>query len=195
VKRGLRLWPAVAILAAVALALLADGVLAAARDARSGASPGILARAGGTLIGVSDDRELRRALPLVQAAAEPGLSPGSAFRRRGLAAAALTRAAQSGPPAARARASHLLAALALRDAAVDRANARDYMGEAIRGFTAAARLDPRDDASKHDLELLLRLDGKRQRREDAGSGHDHGDGTRARGRSGSGSAAPSGRGY
>jgi hypothetical protein len=190
----LRLWPALAVLAAVVLLLLADGVLAAARDARSGAASGILARAGGTLVGAVGDRELRRALPLVDAALEPGLSPGTAFRRRGLAAAALARATQSGSAAGRARASHLLAVLALQDAAVDRANARDYLRDAIGELTAAARLDPHDDASKYDLELLLRLDGKQHPRQDGG-GRDHGNGTRARGHAGSGSGSAGGTGY
>jgi hypothetical protein len=193
-RRALHLWPALAFLLAVALALLAGGVLAAARDARSGTAPGVVARVGGALVGAGDDAELRRALGLVDAAARPGLSPGAAFRRRGFAAAALAQAAQSGSARGRARASHLLAELALQDAAVDRANAQRYVHDAIGAFTAAARLDPHDDASKYDLELLLALESKQQRKQEA-SGGDRGAAARARGRAGSGSGAPSGKGY
>ena len=195
----LRLWPALAISAAVALALLAYGVLAASRDARSGATPGPLARADGALVGARDDRELRRALPLVDAAYRPGLSPGAAFRRRGRAARALARAAQSGSAAARARASHLLAVLALQDAAVDRAHAQQYMAAAVAGFTTAARLDPHDDASKYDLELLLSLDDKRQHQQQqrggAAPGGQRGP-ARGRGRAKSGAGfTDAGKGY
>jgi hypothetical protein len=196
-KRGLHLWwPALAIPVAVVLALLAYGVLAAARDARSGAAPGVLARVGGTLVGVSDDRELRRGLLLVDAAARPGLSPGAAFRRRGVAEAALARAAQTGSPSARARASHLLAVLALEDAGADRANAPRYQAAAVGGFTAAIRLDPHDDASKYDLELLLSAEGKRQQQRGGGAGRGSGGAAHGHGRTGPGSGvSDTGSGY
>jgi hypothetical protein len=191
-----RFWPALAVFLAVALALLAYGVLAAARDTRSAVAPGVLARVGGALVGVDDDRELRRALPLVAAAARPGLSPGAAFRLRGRAAASLAQAAQSGSVTARARASHLLAVLALQDAVVDHANAKQYAASAAGGFTAAIRLDPHDDASKYDLELLLSLDAKRRQQRGAGTGGGHRGAARgkAHARSGAG-GGPAGSGY
>jgi hypothetical protein len=196
VRRLLHLWPALAVPVAVALALLAYGVLAAAGDARSGAAPGMLARAGGALVGAGDDRELRRALSLVAAAARPGLSPGAAFRRRGLAEAALAQVARSGSAPERARASHLVAVLALQDAAVDRANARQYLAAAVGGFTAAIRFDPNDDASKYDLELLLSLEGKRQRQQGNAGGRGQGASGSGHGRAASGAgAADAGSGY
>jgi hypothetical protein len=196
VRRSLRLWPALAVPVAVALALLAYGVRAAAGDARSGAAPGMLARAGGALVGADDDRELRRALSLVDAAARPGLSPGAAFRLRGLAEAALARARQSGSASERARASHLLAVLALQDAAVDRANAQQYRATAVGGFKAAIRLDPNDEASKYDLELLLSLDGKRQQQQSGTGGRGQGGAARGHGRTATGAGASNaGSGY
>ena len=200
-RRALHLWPALAITISVGLALLAYGVLSAARDARSGSAPGPLARAGGALVGMRDNRELRRALPLVDAAARPGLSPGAAFRRRGRAESALAPAAQTGTAAARARASHLLAVLALNDAAADRTNARQYTAAAIGGFTAAITLDPSDDASKYDLELLLTLDAKRRNEQQqqgaaAGRGRGRGSATGGRGHVGSGAGSSNaGSGY
>jgi hypothetical protein len=195
------LWPVLAVAVALVFALLAYGVFAAARDARSETAPRMLARVGEALVGTGDDRELRRALPLVDAAARPGLSPVAAFRRRGRAEEALARAAQSGSPAARARASHLLAVLALNDAAVDRANAQRYVAEAVAGFRAAIRLDPHDDASKYDLELLLSLHGKQQQQQQqqhagAAAGRRHGGASSGRGHAISGAgAADVGSGY
>jgi hypothetical protein len=173
VRRAARLWPAVAVTVALALAVLAYGVLAAARDLGSGTPPGLLARIGGALVGVNDQSELRRGRALVDEAARPGLSPGAAFKRRGRAAASLARAARSGPAADRARASHLLAVLALADAAADPGPSRRYLAVARSGFAAAIRLDPRDDASKYDLELLLRLTRKRQQGRDRAAGRAH----------------------
>jgi hypothetical protein len=198
-RRALHLWPALAMTVAVGLALLAYGVLAAARDARSGSAPGPLARVGGALVGMRDNRELRRALPQVEAAARPGLSPGVAFRRRGRAESALAPAAETGTPAARARASHLLAVLALDDAAADRTNAKQYTAAAIGGFRAAITLDPADDASKYDLELLFTLDAKRrQQQQGAGAGRGRGRGGATGGHghvgAGAGSSNP-GNGY
>jgi hypothetical protein len=160
-----RLWPAIAVTAALALALLAYTVLAAARDMGSGTAPGLMARIGGGLVGVSDQSELRRGRALADDAARPGLAPGAAFRLRGRAAAALAQAALSGPAAGRARALQLLAVLALADAAADPRSAQRYLADARSGFATAIRLDPRDDASKYDLEFLLSLSHKRQRRQ------------------------------
>jgi hypothetical protein len=198
-RRALHNWPALAITVAVGLALLGYGVLDSARDARSGSAPGPLARVGGALVGMRDNRELRRALPLVDAAARPGLSPGVAFRRRGRAESALAAAVQTGTAVARARASHLLAILALDDAAADQTNAQQYTAAAVRGFTAAITLDPSDDASKYDLELLFALDAKRRQQQPAsnparGRGHGGTTGGRAHSGSGAGSSDP-GRGY
>ncbi|MCW2963217.1 MAG: hypothetical protein JWO17_469 [Actinomycetia bacterium] len=167
IKQALRLWPAVAVTAALVLALLAYGVLAAARDRGSGTAPGPLARIGGALVGVTDQSELRRGRALVDEASRPGLSPGAAFKRRGRAAALLAQAAVHGPAADRARASQLLAVLALADAAADPGASGQYLAVARSGFVAAIRLDPRDDASKYDLELLLTLGRKRQQARDA----------------------------
>jgi hypothetical protein len=169
-KRALRLWPAVAVTAALALALLAYGVLATARDTGSGTAPGLLARIGGAVVGVNDQSELRRGRALMDEAARPGLSPGAAFKRRGLAAASLAQAALHGPAADRARASQFLAVLAIDDAAADPGPSERYLAVARSGFAAAIRLDPHDDASKYDLELLLTLDRKRQQARDAAAG-------------------------
>jgi hypothetical protein len=173
VKLTLRFWPAVAVTAALALALLASGVLAAARDMRSGTPPGPLARIGGTLVGVNDQSELRRGRALADEAARPGLSPGAAFKRRGLAGASLAQAALHGPAADRARASHLLAVLALADAAADPRSSARYVAVARNGFADAIRLDPHDDASKYDLELLLALERKRQQARDQATRRPH----------------------
>jgi hypothetical protein len=173
VRRAVRLWPALAVTVALALALLGYGVLAAARDLGSGTPPGLLARIGGALVGVNDQSELRRGRALVDEAARPGLSPGAAFKRRGRAAASLARVALRGPAADRARASHLLAVLALADAAADPRSAQRYLAVARSGFSAAIRLDPRDDTSKYDLELLLSLDRKRQRGRDGAARRAH----------------------
>jgi hypothetical protein len=113
------------------------------------------------------------------------LSPGAAFKRRGLAAAALAQAALRGPAADRARASHLLAVLALEDAAADPGPSQRYLAAARSGFAAAIRLDPRDDASKYDLELLLSLDRKRQQAQDVAAAH-----SRRSGRAGNPKPAP-----
>jgi len=83
VRRAVQLWPAIAVSAALVLALLAYGVLAAGRDMGSGTAPGLVARIGGALVGVKDQSELRRGRALFEQAAKPGLSPGAAFRRRG----------------------------------------------------------------------------------------------------------------
>jgi hypothetical protein len=166
VRQALRLWPAIAVTAALALALLAFGVLTAARDVRSGTAPGLLARMGGALVGVNNQSELRRGRALVDEAAKPGLSAGAAFKRRGRAAAVLAPVAVRGPAADRARASQLLAVLALKDAAADPGPSERYLAVARSEFAAAIRLDPRDDASKYDLELLLSLDRKRQQARD-----------------------------
>jgi hypothetical protein len=171
VRRAARLWPALAVTVALALALLAYGVLAAGRDLRAGTPPDLPARLGGALVGVNDQSELRRGRALVDEAARPGLSPGAAFKRRGRAAASLAQAARRGPAEDRARASHLLAVLALADAAADPRSAQRYLAVARSGFSAAIRLDPRDDASKYDLELLLSLARKRQRGRDRAAGH------------------------
>jgi hypothetical protein len=165
-----RFWPAIAVTAALALALLAYGVLAAGRDLGSGAAPGLPARIGGALVGVNDESELRRAGALVDEAARPGLSPGAAFRRRGLAAASLAQAELRGRAVDRARASHLVAVLALEDAAADPVSSERYLAVARSGFAAAIRLDPRDDASKYDLELLLSRDRRRQQARDVTAG-------------------------
>jgi hypothetical protein len=184
VRRAARLWPALAVTVALALAVLAYGVLAAARDLRSGNPPGPLARIGGALVGVNDQSELRRGRALFEDAARPGLSPGAAFKRRGRAAAALAQAALRGPAADRARASHLLAVLALADAAADPGNSQRYLAVARSGFAAAIRLEPSDDASKYDLELLLSLARKRQQGRDRTAGRAH---------SGSGDSGTTGR--
>jgi hypothetical protein len=170
VRRAVQLWPAIAVAAALVLALLAYGVLAAGRDMGSGAAPGLVARIGGALVGVNDQSELRRGRALFEQAGKPGLSPGAAFRRRGLAAASLAQAALHGPAADRARASQLLAVLALADAAADPGPSERYLAVARSGFAAAIRLDPGDDASKYDLELLLSLDRKRQQAQNAAAG-------------------------
>jgi hypothetical protein len=185
VRRALRLWPALAAAAAAALALLAHGVLAAADDARSGAPPGLLARAGESLVGTRDDRDLRHALALEAAADRPRLAPGAAFRRRALAEQELARSARSGPAAERARAAHALALAALRDGAVDRANAAAYAAAAVASLRDAIRLDPLDSESKLDLELLLSARARQQGQ--------HG-GKHSRGAAGAGAARP-GRGY
>jgi hypothetical protein len=170
VRRAVQFWPAIAVAAALVLALLAYGVLAAGRDMGSGAAPGLVARIGGALVGVNDQSELRRGRALFEQAGKPGLSPGAAFRRRGLAAASLAQAALHGPAADRARASQLLAVLALADVAADPGPSERYLAVARSGFAAAIRLDPRDDASKYDLELLLSLDRKRQQAQNAAAG-------------------------
>jgi hypothetical protein len=185
IRRAFRFWPGLAALAAVVLALLAHGVFAAADDARSGRSPGALASTGEALVGTRDDRVFRRTLALVAAATQPGLSPGAAFKRRAVAEAALAQATQDGPARIRAQAAHLLAALALRDAAVDRDNAQRYIADAISGFTTAIRLDPHDNASKFDLELLLSVGGNQERRRGPGR-QSRGAAGAAPGRSGSG---------
>jgi len=191
-----RFWPAIAVAAALALALLAYGVLAAGRDLGSGAAPGLPARIGGALVGVNDQSELRRGRALFEEAARPGLSPGAAFRRRGLAAASLAQAELRGPAVDRARASHLVAVLALEDAAADPVSPERYLAVARSGFAAAIRLDPRDDASKYDLELLLSRDRKRQQARDGTAGRARPGATRRLGNpkpaAGSGDA---GRGY
>jgi hypothetical protein len=158
---------------ALALAVLAYGVLAAGRDLGSGTPPGLPARIGGALVGVNDQSELRRGRALVEEAARPGLSPGAAFKRRGRAAASLAHAARRGPAADRARAWHLLAVLAVADAAADPGPSQRYLAAARSGFAAAIRLDPRDDDSKYDLELLLSLARKRQQGRDRAAGRTH----------------------
>jgi hypothetical protein len=184
-RRALRLWPALAVAAAAALALLAHGVLAAADDARSGASPGALARVGESLVGTRDDRLLRRALALEAAADRPGLTPGAALRKRAVAEEKLTAAAASGPPAERARAAHALALAALKDAAVDRENVAAYGAAATASLREAIRLDPLDADSKLDLELLLTSKARQQ---------GHRGGRHAKGATGAGATKP-GRGY
>jgi hypothetical protein len=157
-----RLWPAVAVAVALVLALLAYAVLAAVRDLGSGRAPGPAARIGGALVGADDQSELRRGRALLLEPVRTRLSPGAASKRRGLAGASLAAAALRGPAADRARAWQLLAVLALEDAAGDPGPSGHYLAAARSGFAAAIRLDPRDDASKYDLELLLRLERKRQ---------------------------------
>jgi hypothetical protein len=61
----------------------------------------------------------------------------------------LASAAQTGPARLRAQAASLLASLLIR------AHGARELAEAEQLYTAAVRLDPTDDASKFDLELLL----------------------------------------
>jgi hypothetical protein len=134
---------------------------------------------------------------LFGAATQPRLSPGAAFRRRGLAETALVPAAHAGTAAGRARAAHLLGVLALADAAADRSNAQQYTAAAIGAFTTAITLDPSDDASKYDLELLFTLDAKRQQQQQgAGAARGRGSAGRNPGQAGSGAGiSDAGRGY
>lgn len=66
----------------------------------------------------------------------------------------LASAAQTGPARLRAQAANLLASLLIRHGARELADAEQL-------YAAAVRLDPTDDASKFDLELLFARQGRR----------------------------------
>lgn len=67
----------------------------------------------------------------------------------------LASAVETGPPRLRAQAANLLASLLIR-----RHGAR-RLAEAEQLYTTAVRLDPTDEASKFDLELLLSRQSRR----------------------------------
>lgn len=96
-----------------------------------------------------DEQALRAALVLAA-----DRSPGAHAR----AEAALLQAARRGPRRFEAQAANVLAAFA-----VAHGNGAGGVKLATRLYRRAVRLDPLDEASKFDLELLLTLRGKRGR--------------------------------
>jgi hypothetical protein len=75
------------------------------------------------------------------------------------AAQLLEQASRSGPTPVRAQASNVLAALTLRQ------GGRDATAQSEHLYANAVRLDPADDASKFDLELLLTIGGGNRTRQ------------------------------
>jgi hypothetical protein len=72
-------------------------------------------------------------------------------KRRSAAKEPLERALSSGPPVLRAQAANLLASLLIQE------QGRRAIADAAQLYSTAVQLDPTDDASKFDLELLLTL--------------------------------------
>lgn len=101
---------------------------------------------------------------------------------------ALDAAVTSGSATSRSQAANLLAALVIRH------RGTQGLSRAIALYTTAVRLDPSDNASKYDLELLLTLQGKSGQH-----GHRskprHGRAAPTKNRNGGTGAPPTGTGY
>jgi hypothetical protein len=141
------------------------------------------------LLGVDDDRALRRAMAAFRAAHR---ARDSFVRRhaRGEAEAALAgAAADGGAPWQASQASDLLGVLAFADATTGRRRAAP-VERSLAAFQNAVRLDPANGAAKYNLELLLRLLEARGER----TGPNPAPGPRGGGQRGAGSGTP-GRGY
>lgn len=199
--------PAILLLAAVVIALLAADVRAqgdalAAGDARYATAPGrarwhasslLPERVARGLLAVGDDVAARKALKQFRA---------TAFRRGRLdnaadvAAAradtevALGKVARSGDPDKASQALTLLGVLAFGDFARSGRNSAGLAEAAVSYFDAAVHVDSTNEAAKYDLELALKALAARGVRIGPGSGA----GVGTTGRRGGGSGVP-GHGY
>jgi hypothetical protein len=145
------------------------------------------------LLGVDDDRELRRAVLAYRTVSDagPALNPGTARRARGDAEISLANVASAQSGAQASQASNLLGILAFADSTSGGALGRSAPVERSLGaFENAIRLDPGSDAAKYNLELVLRLLEARGER----PGGTPTAGARGGGRRGAGGGTP-GRGY
>jgi hypothetical protein len=145
------------------------------------------------LLGIDDDRALRRALGLFRIARRSGQDLGAGLERqaaRGAAERALTEVVASADSEPAAQASVLLGVLAFSDPRAGGPDEPTPSERALAAFEQAHRLDPGNEQAKYDLELLLRLLEARGERPGAAPGA----GPRAGGRRGAGAGTP-GRGY
>jgi hypothetical protein len=156
------------------------------------ASMALPSRLSRGLLGVDDDRALRRAVAAFRSAeeAQGGFETGFVRRHlRGDAEATLNEVVGSGNPAQAAQASDLFGVLAFADATTGRRSAAP-VERSQSAFENAVRLDPGNVAAKYNLELLLRLIQARGQRIGANPAPGAGGG----GQRGAGSGTP-GRGY
>jgi hypothetical protein len=142
-----------------------------------------------SLLGVDDDRSLRRAVVSFRTAFNTGQGFDSGVTRRRLRATAeamLTDA--GGSDTEQSQASDLLGVLAYEGAAS--ASAGGGIEAAVAAFQNAVRLDPANASAQYNLELLLHeLEAKGVR-----VGPSSAPGPRASGRQGAGAGTP-GSGY
>jgi hypothetical protein len=174
VRRGTAIALATAcVVAGVAVALLGVAVLGVGRDVqaqddelRYAAAPAdpsphahpLGVRVGETLLGVEEDRLLRDAAELAQAAGVPNEAEAIVVTRRAEAEALLARVLSGdGDPNVRSRAANLLGVLLFEDAKAARGNARRFLEQSLGGFQDAVMLDPTFAVAKANLELLARL--------------------------------------
>lgn len=182
-----------AVALAVVLALIAGSALsvedefaadrAAAESAAGG--HGFRAEVADFFLGVDDDRELRRAIVLIEEGEKPGAQAREVLAQHGEAIARLTRLRTKGDPEWRSYVSTRIGLLYFEDARLDVSSRRRYSALAVEAFLEAVSLDPENEAAKYNLEVLL----AQQKADAAGEGAVGGSG------SGGASEAPLGSGY
>ncbi len=171
-RRAAILLAGAGIAVGVVLALAGAAVLGVGRDVRAqddvlrSAVPADAAphprplgvRIGEALLGVQEDRLLRDAAELAQAAGLPGETEAIAVARRAEAEALLARVLRDGKdPIVRSRAANLLGVMLFEDAKVTQGNARRLLEQSLGGLQSAVMLDPEFAAAKANLEVLARL--------------------------------------
>ncbi len=112
----------------------------------------------GSLLGVRDDVQLRKALQLYVDAAKLHLRLDNAVEVEGARARAqdaLEQVSRASGPQRTSQVLTLLGILAFRAAAAG--GAQSQVDAALSDFTDAVRADPTDEQAAYDLELLLRL--------------------------------------
>jgi hypothetical protein len=145
------------------------------------------------LLGVDDDRALRRAVLAFRTVdrSRPGLDRAIARRARGDAEVALARVAAGASGTEASQAQDLLGVLAFADSTSGGIGGlASPVERSVTAFETAVRLDRDNVAAKHNLELVLRLLEARGRRPGSGAAP----GVRGGGRRGAGGGTP-GRGY
>jgi hypothetical protein len=124
-----------------------------------------------TLLGVSDDLQLRHALRLYADASKLHLRLDNALTvesARARAQDALEQVSRAGDPQRVSQVLTLLGILAYRASASG--GAQSQVDAAISDFTDAVRADPANGQAAYDLELLLRLTAARGSRVEPGQG-------------------------
>jgi hypothetical protein len=118
-------------------------------------SSGLLAGVASSMLGVGDDRELRRAFVLYRSSLAPDLGASDALALRGEAEVILIRLSRGDSDAVlRGRAANLLGALLVEDARLDPTSTRRYHDQSLGALQDAVRFDPDYEEAKRNLELV-----------------------------------------
>ena len=150
-----------ALVAAAALALLANAVFAveadfARPDGRVPSERGLRSRLAEGILGARDDRSFREAVALIEASREPGVGVRDVLERHGEAVVRLTLLARGGDDLARrSRAANLVGVLAFEDAALNPESAARYRELGLDALRRSVALDPGNEEAKFNLELVL----------------------------------------